>query len=156
VFVKAALWMTLGLVASCPSSYAQSNPPYNSYFYVANTMPPDAFLSLRTEPTTEHGLNVMKMPNGTLLQVLQRRDDAWWYVRVVPSNKEGWALSGQGDRVWIECCLAASVEANAQTLPLGYSQAENAFMSMALDQRVKTQVLLTAAGYWPAVPTANF
>jgi serine protease Do len=27
---------------------------------------------------------------------------------------------------------------------------------MALDQRVKMQVLLTAAGYWPAVPTANF
>jgi serine protease Do len=48
------------------------------------------------------------------------------------------------------------IEANAQTLPPDYAQAESAFMSMALDQRVKTQVLLTAAGYWPAVPTANF
>ena len=44
------------------------------------------------------------MPNGTLLQTLQRRDDGWWYVRVVPSGEEGWTLSGQGNRKWIECC----------------------------------------------------
>ena len=108
MLVKVALWTSLGLVASCPPSYAQSNSPDNFYFYVANTMPPDAFLSLRTAPTAAHGLNVMQMPNGTLLQVLQRRDDGWWYVRVVPSNQEGWALSGQGNRVWIECCVTAS------------------------------------------------
>ena len=48
------------------------------------------------------------------------------------------------------------IEAIAQTSLIEYGEAENAFMSMSLDQRIKTQVLLTAAGYWPAVPTANF
>src|SRR5271166_5654616 len=99
--VRGALLVSLSLVASCPPSHAQSNDQDKSYSYVANTMPPDAFLSLRTDPTTRRGLNIMKMPNGTLLQVFQRRDDGWWYVRVVPSNQEGWVLSGQGNRVWI-------------------------------------------------------
>jgi hypothetical protein len=36
--------------------------------------------------------------------VLRRRTDGWWHVRVIPSGQEGWALSGQGNRVWIECC----------------------------------------------------
>ena len=48
------------------------------------------------------------------------------------------------------------VEAIAQTSPTSYGEAENAFMGMSLDQRIKMQVLLTAAGYWPAVPTASF
>jgi serine protease Do len=30
------------------------------------------------------------------------------------------------------------------------------FMDPPLDQRIKLQVLLTAAGYWPAVPNENF
>jgi hypothetical protein len=48
----------------------------------------------------------MTMPNGTLLEVLERRPDGWWRVRVVPSGQEGWTLSGQGQDVWIECCKA--------------------------------------------------
>jgi hypothetical protein len=75
-----------------------------SYYYVVNTRPPDAFLALRTHPTSRQGMRVKEMPNGTLLQALQRRDDGWWYVRVVPSGEEGWTLSGQGNRKWIECC----------------------------------------------------
>ena len=38
----------------------------------------------------------------------------------------------------------------------GYAQAEDAFMRLTLDERVKLQILLTAAGYWPAVPDADF
>src|SRR5271165_5861111 len=38
----------------------------------------------------------------------------------------------------------------------GYVQADDAFMHLTLDERVKLQVLLTAAGYWPAVPEADF
>src|SRR5271166_4709796 len=34
----------------------------------------------------------------------------------------------------------------------GYVQADDAFMHLTLDERVKLQVLLTAAGYWPACP----
>ena len=47
-------------------------------------------------------------------------------------------------------------EATAQTLPPGYDQADQAFMQMTLDQRVKLQILLTASGYWPAVPNADY
>jgi serine protease Do len=44
----------------------------------------------------------------------------------------------------------------AQTNLPGFVQADDAFMHLTLDQRVKLQVLLTAAGYWPAVPDADF
>jgi serine protease Do len=52
--------------------------------------------------------------------------------------------------------LIGTIEAVAQTEPPGYAQAQNAFMRLTLDQRVRLQVLLTAAGYWPAVPDADF
>jgi serine protease Do len=44
----------------------------------------------------------------------------------------------------------------AQTRPLGYTQAERSFSQLTVDQRIKVQVLLTANGYWPAVPNVNF
>jgi TonB family protein len=47
------------------------------------------------------------MANGTLLQVLQRQADGWWYVRVVSTGQQGWALSRQGNTSWIECCQTA-------------------------------------------------
>ena len=89
-------------------SEVQGSSLDNSYYYVANTRPPDDFLALRTYPTSRVGLRIMAMRNGTHLQVLQRRTDGWWYVRVVPSGEEGWALSGQGNLIWIECCVRAS------------------------------------------------
>lgn len=82
----------------------QSTARDDAYFYVANTRPPDAFLALRTQPSASSGLRIMAMTNGTLLQVLQRRQDGWWYVRVKATGDEGWALSGQGDQAWIVCC----------------------------------------------------
>ena len=48
------------------------------------------------------------MPNGTLLEVLDRRYDRWWHVRVFPTGQEGWALSGVGNWMWIECCVTGS------------------------------------------------
>jgi len=81
----------------------------NALYYVANTRPPDAFLALRTQPTSAAGSRVMTMPNGTTLRVLERRTDGWWRVRVEPSGQEGWALASQGNRTWIECCVTASV-----------------------------------------------
>jgi serine protease Do len=44
----------------------------------------------------------------------------------------------------------------AQTRPAGYAEAERAFTQFSLDQRIRLQILLTAAGYWPAVPNENF
>jgi hypothetical protein len=79
-----------------------------SLSYVANTEPPDAYVSLRTDPVSSRGTRIMKMPNGTLLKVLKRQPDGWWYVRVVPTGQTGWALSGGSDKQWIECCKAAT------------------------------------------------
>ena len=110
-----AAFFVLVLGGLTPSK-AQNNSSDKSYYYVANTRPPDAFLALRTHPTSRVGLRIMTMPNGTYLQVLERRADGWWRVRVVPSGQEGWALSGQGDRAWIECCATASTgRATSQT-----------------------------------------
>ena len=50
--------------------------------------------------------------------------------------------------------LPAQTMAQAQ-LP-GYAQADEAFMRLTLDERMKLQVLLTAAGYWPDVPEVGF
>jgi hypothetical protein len=92
------------IIACLTPSWGQRGSPGNSYYYVANARLPDAFLALRTHPSSQTGLRIMALPNGTLLEVLERRADRWWYVRVVPSEEEGWALSGEGRRVWIECC----------------------------------------------------
>jgi hypothetical protein len=61
-------------------------------------------LALRTEPSLRSGLEIMLVPNGTLVEVVERRKDRWWYVRLLPLGQEGWALSGRGARRWIECC----------------------------------------------------
>ena len=89
------------------SAQETNGPPDKFYYYVANTRPPDAFLALRNLPASGLGQRIMAMANGTLLQVLQRRDDGWWYVRVVATGAEGWALSGQGNQAWIVCCAMA-------------------------------------------------
>ncbi len=52
--------------------------------------------------------------------------------------------------------LLFSTESRAQPTPPGYAQAQGAFAQLTLDQRVRAQILLTAAGYWPAVPNADF
>ena len=89
--------LSLCLISSFNVSVSQEYPSGKSFYYVANTQPPDAYLSLRTDPTTTRGMSVMQMPNGTLLEVIERRADRWWYVRVVPSGQEGWAYSGEGN-----------------------------------------------------------
>jgi hypothetical protein len=88
-------------------------PADRALYYVANTRPPDAFLALRTQPTTATGSRISTMPNGTALRVLERRGDGWWLVKVEASGQEGWALAAQGNRTWIECCVTASVAAPA-------------------------------------------
>ena len=60
--------------------------------------------------------------------------------------------------LWLVACplIFSATEVAAQTQLPGYAQAEDAFMHLTLDERVKLQILLTAAGYWPAVPDADF
>jgi hypothetical protein len=81
-------------------------PPPARFFYVWDTRPPDDWLALRSQPSEETGRQIMRMKNGTLIDVLEKRQDNWWRVRVVGTDEDGWVLSRQGDRVWIYCCRA--------------------------------------------------
>jgi YARHG domain len=95
---------TLGLALIALSSISSvSGAQTNAYSYVANTRPPDAFLALKAYPSS-NSPRIMAMANGTKLDVLLRRVDGWWYVKVWPTGEEGWAFSGQGDKAWILCC----------------------------------------------------
>jgi hypothetical protein len=95
------------IVLLCAASATQAQA--DETYYVPNTRPPDAFLALRTKPTAESGDRLATMPNGTPVKVLERRADGWWYVRVLPSGPEGWALSREGNRVWIVCCATGEI-----------------------------------------------
>ena len=101
-------FIVVTLIGSSASVQEDASSPNtaggDAYYYVANTRPPDAFLALRTQPSASSGQRIMAMTNGTLLQVLQRRENGWWYVRVKATGDEGWALSGQGAQAWIVCC----------------------------------------------------
>jgi hypothetical protein len=103
------------------SSWLPANAQHKSndsnFYYVA----PHLVLALRTLPTLEDGLRIAAMPNGTILQVLQQRQDRWWYVRVLPSGQEGWVLSGQGDRQWIECCVTMDRVFRNSVTQIGFS-----------------------------------
>lgn len=92
------------LLLLCGAAPAQNGPSKDSFYFVANTRPPDAYLSLRTDPSSSYGQRIAMMPNGTLLRVLQRRSDGWWYVHMISTGQEGWTLSSEGSRVWISCC----------------------------------------------------
>jgi hypothetical protein len=117
------LWICLAAaltaIAFGRPTTAQEPRPEIKYYVVANTTPPDAFLALRTDPSPKTGSRIEVMPNGTALEVLKTNPSGWWYVRVVASGKEGWALSGQNDKHWIVCCVNASgVAATTVTSPL--------------------------------------
>jgi hypothetical protein len=99
-FIAVAGMVLLLLFGASNVSRAQSGKAYS---YVANTLPPDAFLALKTYPSP-NSPRIMAMANGTKLDVLLRRLDGWWYVKVWPTGEEGWAFSGQGNKAWILCC----------------------------------------------------
>jgi S1-C subfamily serine protease len=52
--------------------------------------------------------------------------------------------------------MLASLPVAAQKRPPGYAEAAQQFESLTVDQRIRLQVLMTAAGYWPAVPNVNY
>ena len=84
--------LTAARIIAFQSDGAEQSLPEPQTYYVANTSPPDAFLSLRTLPSTGAGSRIIAMPNGTVLQVLERSSDGWWRVRT-SHGVEGWALS---------------------------------------------------------------
>jgi len=60
------------------------------YSYVWDTRPPDDWLALRSEPSTRSGRQLTRMTNGPLIDVLEKRPDNWWRVRLVGTGQEGW------------------------------------------------------------------
>jgi hypothetical protein len=99
----AAALVTLALILTLASFELKAES--QSFSYVANTTAPDAFLALKAYPSS-NSPRVMAMANGTKLDVLLRRVDGWWYVKVSPTGEEGWAFSGHGNKAFILCCSA--------------------------------------------------
>ncbi len=89
---------------AAPSQSTQSTQaptkPANPICVVYDVRPPDAWLALRTEPSSKTGTRLYKLPSGTAIEMLGPRDGAWYLVRV-PDDTVGW-VSWQTDR-WIEC-----------------------------------------------------
>lgn len=95
---------------ACPggSSAGRNEPPpqqqrvqSEKFYYVGTVRPPDPWLALRTEPSARSGDRIMKMPQGTLLRLIERRG-FWWRVALT-TGEEGWAHSK-----WIKCCKTAN------------------------------------------------
>jgi len=87
LMIVASSWIVL-MIATC-SSHAGDL----SNYVVANTAPPDDFLALRAEPSAATGIRLEKMPNGTPLQVFEKRPDGWWRVQDLTTGQIGWAKS---------------------------------------------------------------
>jgi hypothetical protein len=96
-----ALALGAFLAVATTGAHAQGR----AYYYVANTTPPDAFLALKSYPSPRSP-RLMAMANGTKLEVLLRRVDGWWYVKVSPTGEEGWAFQGSNNKAYILCCTA--------------------------------------------------
>jgi serine protease Do len=72
------------------------------------------------------------------------------------SNKIGLGVVIMRRLLVLFMMLFAAYPAEAQKRPLGYAAAASQFEALAVEQRIRLQVLLTASGYWPAVPNVNF
>jgi hypothetical protein len=94
---------------------AQNVPSDNAY-YVANTMPPDDYLALRTLPIGSAGQRITIMRNGTRLQLIQKLPNGWWQVKITETGQVGWAMSGSGNKQWIVCCAQESETPSKQAL----------------------------------------
>ena len=104
--MRCVIALLFAWVAMMPLSHVASAQSGVAYSYVANTSPPDAFLALKTFPSI-NSPRIMAMANGTRLEVLLRRTDGWWYVKVSPTGEEGWAYSGRDAKAYIHCCAEA-------------------------------------------------
>ena len=79
--------------------------PGDQLFFVANTRPPDAWLSIvpsRCQP----GKRIRRYRTTLYCASFAGKKTISWCVRVEESGQEGWVLSAKGDRRWIECCKA--------------------------------------------------
>jgi len=78
----------------------QPATPTNPICIVYDVRPPDAWLALRTEPSTKRGTRLYKLPSGTKIEMLGPQEGNWHLVRV-SDGAVGW-VSWYRDR-WIAC-----------------------------------------------------
>ena len=71
-------------------------------------------------------------------------------------GRGGYGPVGHEARVVCRAVRVVGARFSSNNFACAYVQAEDAFIHLTLDQKIKLQVLLTAAGYWPAVPDENF
>lgn len=84
-----------------PPSFLSSN----RYYFVWDTRPPDDWLDLWEGPYARGSL-IRHMPNGTALELLEKRPSKWYKFRIVETGEVGWTAWGNdsGNRIWIYCC----------------------------------------------------
>jgi len=79
---------------------APAPPPQVQYCYVDDVRPPDAWLALRTEPSSRRGSRLARLPAGTRLQMLGPQSGDWFEVRT-DNGAVGWV--SWATRRWISC-----------------------------------------------------
>ncbi len=78
----------------------QPPTPSNPICHVADVRPPDAWLAIRTEPSSKRGTRLAKLPSGVALEMLGQKEGNWYLVRL-QDGTVGW-VSWAVDR-WIAC-----------------------------------------------------
>ncbi|RAI04409.1 hypothetical protein DLJ53_08215 [Acuticoccus sediminis] len=83
-----------------PPAWNPPPPQQPVYCYVADVRPPDAWLALRTHPSTRRGSSLRRLPSGTPIQMLGEQSGSWHRVRI-QDGTVGW-ISWEIAR-WIRC-----------------------------------------------------
>ncbi len=119
-------------VGAVPFATAHAERSTN-YYFVANTSPPDAYLALRSAPSSVVGNRIEAMPNGTLLDVLEQRPDGWWLVKNIRTGHQGWALSGNATTNWIACCASVDEPGQQTNIEEGFKMPSNHVFCRSFD-----------------------
>jgi hypothetical protein len=134
-----ALAVVILLITRVPG-FAQEDMMGSPTYYVARTGSADDILTLRTEPSSRVGLYIMSIPDETLLDVVERRSDRWWFVRVLPFGQEGWVRSGDGSRRWVACCVIANESGSALEESVRFRTSSNDVYCMLQDSWLRCDI----------------
>ena len=114
-----------GIVVAAAKSTSEQSETY----VVANTQPPDDYLSLRSDPSVSVGKRIAKMPNGTELRLLQGNLEGWARIEIVATGQKGWAFAGTDTTKYIVLRPAATT---AETKTSSVSDAAGFFVVASL------------------------
>jgi uncharacterized protein YecT (DUF1311 family) len=114
-----------GIVVAAAKTTAEQSGTH----VVANTQPPDDYLSLRSDPSVSVGQRIAKMPNGTELKLLQGKLEGWARVEIVATGQKGWAFAGTDTTKYI---VLRPATATAQTKTSSASDTAGFFVVASL------------------------